>query len=241
MLPALAGSAIFHAFVLGLIAFQFAGPEIRLPETGPPVMELDLISNQPALPDSTESTETPEPPVLPEPIEPLPEQPPQPRVEPVSEMDTPPPESIPESLAEQSREEPEARDLPDHGSLREQARSLARELPVGPDPEDLPGIRRSRQADLPGTGPVARLPSPPTWLSRRTGPVEPSSQTMREGIGAVRGRVVRADGQVFCSYTELQGMFEQFAVAVTTWFPCGRERPEEPDTTDPWVRPFGQN
>lgn len=232
---ALVLSALAHALLIGLIAFQAMIP---VPDEPDPVVQIELVDFLPPVPAI---------PVVPDgPLPLIPDLPPPPtRNETGDEpqnIETPDPTPVPDTMAppDQSPANEEA-PLPSAALLRQQTFDSVRVHPAGPDnpAESAPRrIGRDVTATMPYASHAPRLPSQAGHLNRWVGRVTPSARFEREGTGTMRGRVVTERGQIWCSYTMLPGSFDHFTPAITTWFPCGRERPDAPDPDNPWIRPF---
>jgi len=90
---------------------------------------------------------------------------------------------------------------------------------------------------------VPRLPSEAGWLNDQVGTVSPYAERWLEADGAGAARVVAASGQVFCGRARAPTAAEEFnpwmSAVVMTWRPCGRERPQPVDRSNPWLRGAG--
>lgn len=91
---------------------------------------------------------------------------------------------------------------------------------------------------------VPRLPGQAGWLNDHVGTVTPHADRWLEPDGASAARAVTASGQVFCGRARAPTAAEEFnpwmSAVVMTWRPCGRERPEPVDRSNPWVRGQGR-
>ena len=90
---------------------------------------------------------------------------------------------------------------------------------------------------------VPRLPGQSGWLNDHVGTVTPHAERWLEADGASASRVVTASGQVHCGRARAPTAAEEFnpwmSAVVMTWRPCGRERPEPVDRSNPWTRGRG--
>lgn len=120
----------------------------------------------------------------------------------------------------------------DSQAIRAQLLGAARELGRGVEqPEKGQGLAYRGVPDL---------PSQPGWLHQYTGLVAASVDRWKSNDGSVSARLVTGNGQVFCIRTRAPTIAETFNPWISSAVPmvskCGRERPEAPDGTDPWLR-----
>lgn len=88
------------------------------------------------------------------------------------------------------------------------------------------------------------LPGAVGWLNDFVGPVTANVNRWIEPDGSQHTRIVLANGQVYCGKSDPPTTAELFnpsmSANVMRYRPCGRERPEPIDRSNPWVRGSGQ-
>lgn len=114
--------------------------------------------------------------------------------------------------------------------LRQQVLEATRHITAEREPDE--------RSDTMSFASVPTLPGRTGWLNNHVGTVRTSIDRWHGNDGSSHSRSVLANGRVICTHIHAPTIREHFnpsmSAAVVMVRPCGRERPEPGDSTDPW-------